>query len=136
MHNCDVDWIVQVSDEFEPELSRLPKDVRVEIIAMTRLLSQFGPQLGRPWVGVLHNDRHPNMKELRFDAADGVWRVAFAFDPKRKIVLLVAGDKSGGSEKRFYQQLLAKANKRFDAHLASLKREALAHKHSKQKGSK
>ena len=35
------------------------------------------------------------MKELRFDAADGVWRVAFAFDPRRHAILLVAGDKSG-----------------------------------------
>jgi hypothetical protein len=35
------------------------------------------------------------MKELRFDAAGGVWRVAFAFDPRRQGVLLVAGDKSG-----------------------------------------
>jgi hypothetical protein len=41
------------------------------------------------------------MKELRVDANDGVWRVAFAFDPKRQAVLLVAGDKSAGSEKRF-----------------------------------
>jgi hypothetical protein len=39
------------------------------------------------------------MKELRFDAADGVWRVAFAFDPNRKAILLVAGDKSGVSAK-------------------------------------
>jgi hypothetical protein len=37
------------------------------------------------------------MKELRFDAADGVWRVAFAFDPNRRAILLAAGDKSGGS---------------------------------------
>jgi hypothetical protein len=62
------------------------------------------------------------MKELRFDAADGVWRVAFAFDPKRKAVLLVAGDKSGGSQRRFYKQLIAKADERFDAHLARVKR--------------
>jgi len=41
------------------------------------------------------------MKELRFDAVGGVCRVAFAFDPRRHAVLLVAGDKSGGSEKRF-----------------------------------
>jgi hypothetical protein len=60
------------------------------------------------------------MKELRFDAADGVWRVAFAFDPKRQAVLLVAGDKSGGSEKRFYRQLIAKADERFDDHLSRL----------------
>lgn len=50
------------------------------------------------------------MKELRFDADDGVWRVAFAFDRKRKAILLVAGDKSGVSEKRFYKSLIAKAD--------------------------
>ncbi|HET9122440.1 MAG TPA: type II toxin-antitoxin system RelE/ParE family toxin, partial [Acidiferrobacteraceae bacterium] len=59
-----------------------------------------------------------NMKELRFTAADGVWRVAFAFDPKRQAILLVGGDKSGGSEKRFYQQLIRKADARFDEHIA------------------
>ena len=58
------------------------------------------------------------MKELRFDAADGVWRVAFAFDPKRNAVLLIAGDKSGGGEKRFYRQLIAKADQRLDEHLS------------------
>ncbi len=63
------------------------------------------------------------MKELRFRAADGQWRVAFAFDTKRKAVLLVAGDKSGGSEKRFYHRLIHKADDRFDAHLTRLKKE-------------
>jgi hypothetical protein len=62
------------------------------------------------------------MKELRFDAADGVWRVAFAFDPHRRAILLVCGEKSGGSEKRFYRQLIPKADKRIDAHLAKMKR--------------
>jgi len=57
------------------------------------------------------------MKELRFEADGGVWRVAFAFDPKRKAILLVAGDKSGGSEKRLYRKLIAKADARFDDHL-------------------
>jgi hypothetical protein len=50
------------------------------------------------------------MKELRFSAADGEWRVAFAFDPRRSAILLVAGDKSGGSERRFYRQLIRKAD--------------------------
>ena len=63
------------------------------------------------------------MKELRFDAAGGVWRVAFAFDPHRKAVLLLCGDKSGGSETRFYRQLIGKADARFDAHLARIKKE-------------
>jgi hypothetical protein len=57
------------------------------------------------------------MKELRFDAEDGVWRVAFAFDPKRNAILLVAGDKAGVSEKMFYKRLIAKADERFEAHL-------------------
>ena len=54
--------------------------------------------------------------------ANGEWRVAFAFDPRRKAILLVAGDKSGGSEKRFYRELMRKADERFDAHLARIGR--------------
>jgi hypothetical protein len=113
-------WIVLVGDEFEPEFFALPVEVRREIVAVTRLLEQLGPQLGRPHVDTLNDSRHANMKEMRFNAADGVWRVAFAFDPKRKAILLVAGDKSGGSEKRFYRELVRKADQRFDAHLGRL----------------
>ncbi len=61
------------------------------------------------------------MKELRFSAAGGEWRVAFAFDTRRKAILLVAGDKSGTSEKRFYRELIREADERFDAHLVRLK---------------
>ena len=61
------------------------------------------------------------VKELRFDAAGGVWRVAFAFDPRRRAILLVAGDKAGVGQKRFYQQLIDKADSRLDAHLRRLK---------------
>lgn len=74
------------------------------------------------------------MKELRFDAAGGVWRVAFAFDPNRNAILLVSGDKSGGSEKRFYRQLIEKADLRLDAHLARAKKEK--REKQKQKGEK
>jgi hypothetical protein len=116
-----VRWVVKIGDEFEPEFHDLHEDVRTEILALTLLLQQFGPQLGRPRVDTLNGSRHANMKELRFSAADGEWRVAFAFDRKRKAILLVAGDKSGGSGKRFYRELTRKADDRFDAHLARLK---------------
>lgn len=86
------------------------------------MLEQFGPQLGRPYVDTLKGSRHANMKELRFDAGNGVWRVAFAFDPKRNAVLLVAGDKSGGGEKRFYRELIANADERFGENLARTKK--------------
>ena len=115
-------WIVEIGDEFEPEFIALQEDVRTEILALALFLQQFGPQLGRPRVDTLMGSRHANMKELRFSAADGEWRVAFAFDTKRKAILLVAGDKSGGSEKRFYRELIRKADDRFDAHLGRLKK--------------
>lgn len=103
-------WTVEIGDEFAPEFDDLSQDVRVEILALSRLIQQFGPQLGRPRVDTLNGSRHANMKELRFSASDGEWRVAFAFDPARKAILLVAGDKSGVSEKKFYKRLIAKAD--------------------------
>jgi hypothetical protein len=117
-----VDWIVEIGDEFGPEFAKLQNDVKTEILALARLLQQFGPQLGRPRADTLKGSRHTNMKELRFSAADGEWRVAFAFDTKRKAVLLIAGDKSGVSQRRFYRELVRKVDHRFDAHLARLKR--------------
>ena len=79
--------------------------------------------LGRPRVDTLKDSRYANMKELRFEAADGAWRIAFAFDPRRKAILLVAGDKSGGNERRFYRELIRKADTRFDAHLRRISEE-------------
>ena len=116
-------WQVLIGDEFESEFQALHVDVQNEILALAILLRQFGPQLGRPRVDTLKDSRHANMKELRFSAVDGEWRVAFAFDTKRQAILLVAGDKSGGSGKRFYRELIRKADNRFDAHLARLKKE-------------
>lgn len=91
-------WEVLLHEDFGPEFDALPEDVQDELLAHAKLLRQFGPLLGRPRADTLKGSHHANMKELRFDAADGVWRVAFAFDPDRKAVLLVCGDKSGGSE--------------------------------------
>jgi hypothetical protein len=114
-------WTVEVAAEFEPELIALSADVRIELLAQARVIEVFGPKAGRPRVDTLKGSKHANMKELRFAADDGVWRVAFAFDPKRKAILLIAGDKSGQSERTFYRRLIASADKRFDAHLNRLK---------------
>jgi len=118
-----VRWKVEFHQSFDPEFDALPEGVQDEIRAHALLLQTIGPQLGRPRVDALKGSRHPNMKELRFYAADGVWRVAFAFDPRRSAVLLVAADKSGSSERRFYRQLIATADQRFNDHLARMKKE-------------
>ncbi|MFO0918646.1 MAG: type II toxin-antitoxin system RelE/ParE family toxin [Planctomycetaceae bacterium] len=84
------------------------------------LLKTFGPSLGRPHAETLEGSKHHNMKELRASTADEVLRVAFAFDPLRTGVVLCGGNKSGVSQKRFYKQLIAKADSLFDDHLKSL----------------
>lgn len=114
-------WDARFHPAFDPEFEALPEGVQDELLAQAKLLEAFGPKLGRPRVDTLKGSRHANMKELRFDAGGGVWRVAFAFDPRRQAILLVAGDKSGVSSKRFYKALIAKADARLDAHLAELK---------------
>jgi hypothetical protein len=118
-----VRWAVEIGNEFDSEFDALHEGVRVEILALSLVLEQFGPQMSRPRVDTLKGSRYTNMKELRFSAADGEWRVAFAFDPKRKGIRLVAGDKSGGSQQRFYRELIRKADLRFDAHLRRLQHE-------------
>jgi hypothetical protein len=123
-----VAWTVDFHDSFVAEYHGLPKDVQDELLACVALLEQFGPMLGRPRVDTLNGSRHANMKELRFDAADGVWRFAFAFDPKRK-----AGDKSGGSEKQFYVRLIARADPRFESHLATIKKQKQTEKERKSR---
>ena len=116
-------WAVEIADEFASEFDSLHVDVQTEILALSRVLQRFGPRLGRPRVDTLNGSRHANMKEMRFRVADGHWRLAFCFDPTRKAVLLVAGDKSGGSSRRFYRALIRKADERFDNHLRRLERE-------------
>jgi hypothetical protein len=112
-----MNWAVAFAEEFVAEVGALKKEVRRELIATARLLEITGPQLGRPHVDTLNGSKYANMKELRFSADDGVWRVAFVFDPQRSAILLVAGDKSGTSQARFYERLIKKADLRYKAHL-------------------
>lgn len=118
-----MNWEIAVVPDFRSELNELPLAVREKLFAYANLLRIRGPALGRPYADTMNGSRHPNMKELRFNADDGVWRVAFAFDPERRAIFLVAGDKSGISERRFYSNLIAKADDRFDKYLDRLREE-------------
>jgi hypothetical protein len=116
-------WTVAFHDEFEPEFDKLPAEVQDELLAEAAFIELFGPLTGRPHVDKLHGSDYANMKELRFEAMNDEWRVAFAFDPKQIAILLVAGGKAGISEKKFYKALIAKAEARFKRHLARVKAE-------------
>jgi hypothetical protein len=113
-------WIVEFHDDFQAEFKEFELAVQDALLAVAKLLADFGPQLGRPYADTLKGSKYANMKELRFEASNGEWRAAFAFDSQRQAILLVAGDKSGGSQNRFYKQLITKADKRFSAHLDRL----------------
>ncbi len=121
-------WTVLFHPDFEAEFSQLPEDVQNELLARLGVLGQFGPSLGRPTVDTLKGSSFPNMKELRFNADDGVWRFAFAFDPQRQAVVLVGGDKEGADQGAFYKELIGVADRRFTAHVARLKRPAVVKK--------
>jgi hypothetical protein len=116
-------WIVEFHHLFTKEFAEWPLEVRRELLARSELLVEYGPGLKRPHADTMKGSKHGNMKELRFEASDGVWRVAFAFDPKRRAILLVGGDKSGTAQRRFYRALIKRADARFDDHLARLKPE-------------
>jgi hypothetical protein len=106
-------WQVEFHPELATEFDALPPPVQVELLAHAGLLAEFGPTLGRPTVDTLKGSNVANLKELRFNADGGVWRVAFAFDGQRIAVLLAAGDKRGRPEGRFYRKLVASAEKRW-----------------------
>ncbi len=120
-------WTVATTLGFDDWFAGLGQAEQAEIIAKVELVKLLGPRLGRPHADTLNGSTHANMKELRADTADCVLRIAFAFDPDRSAILLVGGDKSGVNQKRFYKQLIARADALYDAHLATLK----AHKKAK-----
>jgi hypothetical protein len=53
-------WNVYFHADVDPEYEALDQEVQDDLLANLKLLEMFGPQ------------RHANMKELRFAAADGV----------------------------------------------------------------
>ena len=112
-----LEWEVRFDPTFATEAKAFPRAAQIEIAALAGLLRQFGPHLRRPHCDTLSGSKHPNMKELRFSLSDGEWRIAFAFDPKRRAILLVGGSKSGMSQKQFYKDLLGLADIRFSLHL-------------------
>jgi hypothetical protein len=111
------EWEVEFHVELYNEYLQFSVAVRMALAAEVGLLQKFGPELKRFNSDTLKGSRFANMKELRFTADGGEWRVAYAFDPLRRAILLVAGDKSGVSEARFYRQIIRQADRRFDGYL-------------------
>lgn len=110
-------WDIDICEELEPELKGFSEEVIRKFFSYINLLETEGPSLSRPYSDTLNGSKYTNLKELRFDADGGVWRFAYAFDPKRKGIVLIGGDKSGVDQKKFYKKLIKKAEERYEKYL-------------------
>jgi hypothetical protein len=111
------EWDVLFDDAFQEEFDGYDEDVQDKILSRAGLLRQFGPNLPRPYADTLAGSKFTNMKELRAPVGKQVWRIAYAFDSKRRAILLCAGNKAGGSSRKFYEELISTADKRFGRYM-------------------
>lgn len=116
-----MEWTVLLDDDFARWLSDQPYAVRVSIAAHIGLLAKLGPALGRPQVDTLQGTSLPNLKELRVQIQGDPWRVLFVFDPKRRAIVLVGGNKRG--DKRWYKKNIPLAEARYRRHLQQMENE-------------
>jgi len=116
-------WEVEATDQFLEWWRDLTDDQQESLTDRVDLLAERGPDLGRPLVDRIQTSRHHNMKELRA-AKRGALRVLFMFDPRRQVILLLGGDKSGAWND-WYEWAVPAADDLYDEYLDELKREGL-----------
>ena len=97
---------VITTDEFAAWYKDLSEYHQAAVIRVVDLLEALGTKLGFPYSSDLKGTKHA-LRELRMKAKGSQIRIAYAFDPKRQAVLLLAGDKSG--KDRFYEWLIPTA---------------------------
>lgn len=107
-------WDVFFSAQAEEWVLGLDQDDYEAIMAAIELLEERGPSLGRPAVDRVVASRHHNMKELR--SFGGFLRALFAFDPKRRAIVLLGGDKTGDWQ-GWYERNVPAADDLYDEHL-------------------
>lgn len=112
-------WNIERTDEAVRWIKELDNDAKETILKGLLILKEIGPSLGRPYVDSVKRSRHQNMKELRIQSKLRLFRIFFAFDPERNVILLIGGDKRG--DKRFYQRMIPVADHLYDRYLEKLR---------------
>jgi hypothetical protein len=110
-------WVILQSPEFRRLVSDKTDEERDAIIATALRLQEDGPALRRPLSGIIKGSKFPNMKELIPPA--GNIRILYLFDPKRRAVFLLGGDKTD-SWADWYKMNIPTADSIYERHLASL----------------
>ncbi len=114
-------WEIIETELFGNWFASIDLDAQEDIVVIAGILKEIGPKLGRPYVDTVEESKHKNMKELIVQSKGRPFRIFFAFDPKRTGVLLIGGDKTG--KKRFYKEMIPKADKLYSKYLEDLKNE-------------
>jgi hypothetical protein len=110
-------WEVETTDEYDTWFLEQADDGQASIQIKVESLKVYGPHLPRPYADTLKGSKISNLKELRTQTTDHVFRIAFLFDEERKAILLIGGDKKGKNEKRFYKNLIKQAEKIYQKYL-------------------
>ena len=116
-------WKVEYTDEFEQWWITLTENQQEDIIVGVELIRNLGPALPRPYSDTIKGSKHANMKELRTQSKGRPLRTLYAFDPRRRAILLIGGDKTGDS--RFYEKMIPLADRLYDEHLRDTENEGL-----------
>ena len=116
-------WEIEYTDEFREWWLTLDVRDQDAVRAKVDLLSEEGTALGFPNSSQVKGSRHGHMRELRIQSAGRPLRALYAFDPRRFVILLIGGDKTGDA--RFYDRIVATADRLYDDHLDILTREGL-----------
>ena len=114
-------WAIETTDTFDLWFDAQIDTDRTSILATLMVLQERGPSLSRPYADTVNGSQYRNMKELRVQSAGQPIRIFFAFDPRRRGILLCAGNKTG-NEKRFYAEMIPIADREYHAHLETLKK--------------
>jgi hypothetical protein len=106
-------WDVRLVEEVDDWFAELDQETAGLVADAIDQLEEKGPLLGRPLADSIKGSRYHNMKELRPGSAGlSEVRVLFIFDPGRRAVLLVAGDKRGQWQD-WYKQAIPLAEDRY-----------------------
>lgn len=116
-------WEVEYSDEFGDWWSRLSESEQESVRASVKLLEDYGPDLKFPHSSGIQTSKHGHMRELRTQHEGRPYRTLYAFDPRRAVILLIGGDKTGND--RWYEKFVPLADDLYDEHLVQLKKEGL-----------
>jgi hypothetical protein len=111
-------WEIITSENYDAWFQEQTEDDKVLIRSRAYLLGEYGPYLGRPYADTLKGSKKLiNLKELRAQTDAHVFRVAYIFDPERKGLLLIGGDKKGKKQRKFYKDLIREAEEIYAAYL-------------------